>query len=192
MADPVIHINVSGKSFEAKLTTLTDNSTYFKALYAREPRYLSEELYIDRDPDIFDLLLKTWRGYTIATDIDIENIKKDCDYYGCKQFVDDDDERDKLREFLKAGAIDGGGITYSIIQVRGVLHPLTDKHNTHKLTTDKPECDQINDCERCYLSIPTESLVLPVLDSKIREYTLCYEWDYDMCRSRCLGLMWIV
>ena len=53
-------LDVGGTRFATSVSTLTANSTYFESLFSRWDE-ADEEVFLDRDPDVFRVLLSCMR-----------------------------------------------------------------------------------------------------------------------------------
>ena len=83
----IIKVNVGGTIFETAKDTLL-NMTYFQSFFER---WDNTPIFIDRDPIYFSEILNQLKGYKIKEGVDIDNLKKDCDFYGVNLCIEEDD-----------------------------------------------------------------------------------------------------
>ena len=193
MDDPVVIVNVGGTKFHAKLSTLTNKSKYFGALYSREPKYIAEELYIDRDPILFAVLLKSWRGYRVDTTSDSENIDLDCDYYICEKIIEPKMTREVLLPLMRSKAVGNDKIGYTLTSVTGILHPIPDVDGEFRLTLASPTRSMITKEMTGFIKIPKDAMLLvDDNESVLREYTICYSYEVNYGNRGVATIVWVL
>jgi hypothetical protein len=84
----VVKLNVGGKKYGTTIATLTqDGDNFFTTLIKNHEQTIkdSKYIFIDRDADYFRFILNYLRQpltWTIPTNIDIEMLKHEADFYG--------------------------------------------------------------------------------------------------------------
>lgn len=73
----IVKLDVGGTKFKTYMNTLTNNSGYFRALF--NGNWNNEKIFIDRDPEIFRIILNCFRnGKSIPAEY-----YEDADFYMC-------------------------------------------------------------------------------------------------------------
>ncbi|CRL04723.1 CLUMA_CG017783, isoform A [Clunio marinus] len=88
----IVHLNVGGKKFSTSRTTLNQiPDTFFTALLSGRIQSLRDEngaIFIDRDPDLFSLILNYLRTKDIDLKLcDIRLLRHEAEYYGISPLI---------------------------------------------------------------------------------------------------------
>ena len=108
-AQDCVVLDVGGTLFKSTISTLTSSCTYFASLFSHEwaPAGESREIYLDRDPDAFKVLLSCLRNHVALlpeTDPDLcKRVLLEAEFFGVEWLLRDVKHQTLRHEPYSAG-----------------------------------------------------------------------------------------
>jgi len=108
-AQDCVVLDVGGTLFKSTISTLTSSCTYFASLFSHEwaPASESREIYLDRDPDAFKVLLSCLRNHVALlpeTDPDLcKRVLLEAEFFGVEWLLRDVKHQTLRHEPYSAG-----------------------------------------------------------------------------------------